>query len=278
MNIVTIMNYDWNNKNNVALCYLWIKQAELWLKETDTCIIFSKDLLPKILLDKMRSSKTCQFKNTIHNGFDKKINFPAGSFRSRGTNFTYKFFVICSISFPFIFMDADAIIVSDINKIREVHNNQSQPIICIDHEQDEQIKTANYPPFINSGVMLINDPQKKIINWNTIYDYGIKHRFMFYFRGSKQIIPGTDQAILKSYLDSIQYDYRHEEIDSSYNPCSFGVEFSKNNTGVWEAYKNNQPMHIVHYWHNHKPWSNIRCPMFQEVRDDKMFNSYTIME
>jgi len=277
MNIVTVMNYDWDNKNYVALCYLWIKQAELWLKETDCCIIFSRNSLPKILLDKMQSSKTCQFRNSIHNGCDKKIVFPSGSFKSRGANFTYKFSAICSISFPFVFIDADAIIVSDINKIREVHNNQSQPIICIDHEQDEQIKTANYPPFINSGVMLINDPYKEIINWNKIYDYGLKHRFIFYFRDSKQIIPGTDQAILKSYLDSIQYNYRHEEIDASYNPCSFGVKFSKNNNGVWEAYKNNQHMHIVHYWYEYKPWSNIQCPMFQEVINDEMFSSSIVM-
>lgn len=278
MNIVTVMNYNWSDKNYLALCYLWIQQAELHLTKEDNCIIFSHEPLPKILLDKMKLSSTCNFKNCIYKGFDKKIAFPAGSFKSRGSNFTYKFSTICSITFPFIFIDADAILVSPIEKIRQVSTNQKQPIICIDHEKEEIINTAEYPSFINSGVLLVNDPGQKFINWKKIYEHGIKKRFIFYFRNSQQIIPGTDQAILKSYLDSINYNYTHPEIDSSYNACALDVELVKNND-KWEAYKNNNQIHIVHYWHYYKPWnSTIKCPMFKEVINDQVFNSSIVLE
>ena len=104
MNIVTIMNYDWSNKNNLAMCYRWIEQADLWLESEDYCLIFSSCHLPKILLDRMDASKKCKFKNCIREGFDRPVIFPAGSSKYKGENFTYKLYVLCHINFPFLLL------------------------------------------------------------------------------------------------------------------------------------------------------------------------------
>ena len=273
MNIVTIMNYDWSNKNNLAMCYRWIEQADLWLESEDYCLIFSSCHLPKILLDRMDASKKCKFKNCIREGFDRPVIFPAGSSKYKGENFTYKLYVLCHINFPFLFIDSDAFIVSTLNKLKNI--NIDRPILAIDHENIQDI-TSSHPPFINSGVLLIDDPNKDIMNWDKLYAYSKKCGFVFRFKNTKQIIPGTDQSVLKSYFDLIDYDYSNPQFNYSYNTCSLEVDFTKDQNGNWQAMKNGNQIHIVHYWDKFKPWK-IKCPIFQETIDDKMFNSASFL-
>jgi lipopolysaccharide biosynthesis glycosyltransferase len=77
--------------------------------------------------------------------------------------------------------------------------------------------------------------------------------------------------VIKSYFDSIGYEYRHEKFGIHYNTCAEGVNIFKDSSG-WKARNSNgEAVKIVHYWGPFKPWS-VGCPIFKELADDKMFN------
>lgn len=280
MNVVTVMNYDWRDINYRALCYLWIQQAETWLDKNDICFIFSSKILPKFLLEKMKQSKGCKFLNAVRQGFDEKIIFPAGGEKIEAANFKYKFFIMCDLNFPFVFIDADAIIMSSLNLLNTINLNQKKPVICIDHEPDITGHTDVYPRFLNSGVVLVNDKNKDVLNWNKIYHYGKNKKFIFHFKENNKLIPGTDQAILKSYLDHINYDYTHDKLDYSYNTCAGGnnLKFFKNDESKWQVRKKDKLVSILHYWYNYKPWQQAECPMFQEILNDKMLSGIAFLD
>jgi len=288
MNLVTIMNYDWSKIEYLAMCYTWINQAKIWLSKKDTCFIFSNQTLPKVLLDFLETSETCQFKVCVRDGFRERLIFPASLYspsKFEGMNVCYKTYLTTQINFPFVFIDADTAIVGPLDFLGQLIEEKTQEVICMDHERIPGI-TDKYPPFINSGVYIVNDPLKKVYNWDKIYDYGKKRGFTFYFKetGSKysksKVIPGTDQALLKSYLDYLDYDYHNIEFDNTYNSCAGLIkQFYKDELGRWRAKTRDKEVKIVHYWDCFKPWSNkVNCPIFKEVFNDKMLNTNHVME
>lgn len=275
MNVITIMNYDWSNKNYSAMCYAWIKQVQKWLTKNDTCIIFSKKNLPNYIINLIKSSETCKFKICVRDGFEKKIIIPCSIICDKylKENISYKLYIICSISFPFVFLDSDAFLVGSLDKIEKILRS-NQELVFIDHENNLE-ETKNLPPFINSGFFIKND-KKNIINWEKLYNYAKKNDFNFYFK-NKKIIPGTDQSLIKSYLDYINYDYHNNEIDTRYNTYAGSVSrIEKNKEGLWKAYKDELEIKVIHYWSNLKPWVT-NCPIFTETINDEMFNNHFIL-
>lgn len=161
MNIVTIMNYDWNKKNNKKLCSIWINQAKLWLSKFDTVYIYSEKRLHNSLIKLIEKSDTCSFKSVISEQFkpEKPIHFAVTNptiFSNH--NFLFKLYVTCNINFPYLFLDSDAFIIDSLEDLKEIFDQTKHSVFFIDHETNIPKETEWFEPFINSGVFLMNDP------------------------------------------------------------------------------------------------------------------------
>ena len=268
MNVVTVMNYDLSDKNHLVMCCNWIRQAGRNLSKDDSCFIFTKRRPHPILAS--FAGQDSRFRFCIREGMKdtRDVYFPMCSTHSKGENLTYKLYVACGLDFPFVFMDADTVMLEPLNDLEFLFDEM--PAIFIDHECVKG-HTDGFPPFINSGVFMVNDPSKEIMNWSKFLEHAAKCGFNCKFKGSNQHIPGTDQSVIKSYFDSIGYEYRHEKFGIHYNTCAEGVNIFKDSSG-WKARNSNgEAVKIVHYWGPFKPWS-VGCPIFKELADDKMFN------
>jgi hypothetical protein len=262
------MNYDISDKKYLAMCCNWIKQAKTHLLRRDSCFIFSKKPPSKALESFV--GEDSRFRFCVRDGLKdtRGIFFPICGTHSEGYNLTYKLYVICNLDFPFIFMDADAIMVDSIQEIEPLFHEK--PAIFIDHEPDIEGHTVGFPPFINSGVFMVNDPSKLLINWDKLLGHAFKCGFNCRFKENGAYIPGTDQSVLKSYFDSIGYQYRHEKFGVHYNTCAERVRAFKGPLG-WRAVNHEgDPVKIIHYWGPFKPWA-VDCPIFKELINDEMF-------
>jgi hypothetical protein len=271
------MNYDWSIRDYCAMCYTWIKQAQIWLDKEDLCVIFSKKPLPRFLIEAMKQSTTCRFKSCVREGFDCRIVFPGNSLvekRSSSENVSYKLYISCNINFPFIFIDSDAFIVGSLSEVKSILDSDRK-VVFIDHETNLK-DTKDFPLFINSGFFINNDVEKSILNWGYLYEYAKKRGFIFKFKNGKTI-PGTDQSLIKSYLDYIGYKYNSETIDTKYNSFAGSVTKIEKINNLWKCYKDEAEIKVIHFWSSYKPWE-IGCPIFGETINDKMFNSNFIVE
>lgn len=239
---MTIMNYDWNVKKNLNLCLTWIYYANKNLSILDTVYIFSEKKLHEKIYQKLENTN-CIFKSVICPSAEEtsKIHFnPHHSLPIHNNNFWYKLYVTCKTNFPFLFVDCDAFILDDISELQEIFSNTRNSVFFIDHEPDIPEQTIMFPPFINSGVYIMNDPMHKIYNFDKIFAYAKSIGFFPVFENGINI-PGTDQAIIKSYLDHLNYNYRHPKFDNKYNASSCAVDKSRKRN-----YK------IIHYWGDQK--------------------------
>lgn len=242
MNIVTVMNYDWTVPQHVSLCDTWIYYADKFLTELDTVYIYSAKTLPKKLYLRFLDCR-CVFKSIICPGYESNIRphfSPQHIAPISNHNFWYKLYVACHTDFPFLFIDCDALIVDKINELEQVFTDTTNSIFFIDHETNIPKQTDMCPPFINSGVYIMNDPTHKIYNFRHILNHAKSIGFFPTFKNGNNI-PGTDQAIIKSYLDHLKYDYHHPILDNRYNASANMVDISRKN-----YYK------IIHYWGSQK--------------------------
>jgi hypothetical protein len=272
MNIVTIMNYDWSNTYHIKLCSLWINQAKTWLTKFDSVYIYSEQKLHKDIIELMRYSDTCSFKSVISNKYtpDTSIHFGITNEEIFSNhNFLFKLYITTNINFPYLFLDCDAFIVDSINNLNDIFIDTSDSVYFIDHETNIPKETEYFEPFINSGVFLMNDPEHLIYNWSQILKFAKSKNFTCKFNNLKIIIPGSDQAIIKSYFDYIDYDYHHKNFGIEYNTSSLMINrwFEDSNKRLQTTLKNNpnQICKIVHYWGKNKLWENDICPLIKEV-------------
>jgi len=273
MNIVTIMNYDWSIPKNIELCKVWIRQASLWLNKFDTVYIYSNNRLHETLIKLMNSSISCTFKNVKCQKFIHKTPIHFGVTNEEifsNHNFLIKLYTTCNINFPYLFLDSDAFIVDSLEELKNVFDQTQNGIFFIDHETNIPKETERLEPFINSGVFLMNDPEHLIYNWEQIYKFAEKKNFTCKFNNIPITIPGSDQAILKSYFDHIGYDYHHKNFDIAYNTSSSMInKWFKNNDTDSKKYQTtlkNDPVKIckiIHFWGKNKLNIN-NCPLFKE--------------
>jgi len=274
LNIVTVMNYDMRLKNYLAMCCNWIKQARIHLSRSDSCFIFLNKPPHPIL--KSFVGQDPRFRFCLREGFgEKNVFFPLCGVHGDGRNFTYKLHTACSLDFPFLFVDADTIILDSLQELEPLFDEM--PAIFMDHEPDIKGHTDKFPPFINSGVFMVNDPSKIVMNWDKILDHALRCGFNLRFKGDGRQIPGTDQAVIKSYFDSIRYEYRHEKFGINYNTCAESVSIFKKSSGWIAKNSKGEAVKIVHYWGPFKPWL-VGCPVFKELIDDQMFNRDDVLD
>ena len=246
MKIVTVFNFpDMKNYNN--LCRWWCTQTdkhrcglpvEIWTKDASSvkCDIpedFSVLEKESVAIDGVVCS----------NLFSPKAEHNIG----------FKLYNVCLESEPFIFVDADAILLADV--IPLVEASKDKPYIAVDH-QCIPIHTADLPrqDFLNSGLQIVSDPD--MLDWERVSKhYRINHYDYF-------IYPGTDQSIIQTYLEDFEYDHRHPNVGYEWNSCA-GYTQIEDGQAVCRGLSTEHPVYINHYWYTYKPWI-MRCPLFEE--------------
>jgi hypothetical protein len=79
-------------------------------------------------------------------------------------------------------------------------------------------------------------------------------------------VPGTDQACLWTYFQSIGYDYTHPAVGPEWNACAGTVAVNQGADGRWHGRIEGMEadVRINHYWGPFKPW-RIGCPIYQDA-------------
>jgi hypothetical protein len=245
MNLITIFNYPKDNDNYTKMCLLWLYFAKKYCGNLNVKIFTKEGVNAQIknLIEEYDFS-------LIYGEEDKNLPFNDKKFKH---NIGFKLYNLCKETEPFVFVDADAFILRNINDLVEKSNGQE--IVMINHENISG-HTAHIPfTFLNSGVQVCND--------NSIlkYDEIIKERI---------VSPGSDQSLLFSYFNTIGYDYTNPNIGFEWNSYAKNVKLTKNNNNEWVGESHgldvDHPVYINHYWYDAKPWQ-INCPIFNEYEN-----------
>ena len=183
-------------------------------------------------------------------------------------NLRFKLPNLAALDYPFLFLDADMAVLSDLNYLWE--RRHDKPWVGVDHQWVPQDPRTHRPPFLNSGLQLVGDP--------SFYDLGAilavqnaaapLARAAEFTKEQMFACPGADQAVLFRYFRTTGYDYTHPQIGPEWNSCA-GVTEVRREGGRWVGHTrglgHDYPVHVVHYWSQFKPWA-VGCPIGGESR------------
>jgi hypothetical protein len=179
-------------------------------------------------------------------------------------NLRFKLPNLAALDYPFLFLDADMAVLSDLNYLWE--RRHDKPWVGVDHQWVPSDPRTHREPFLNSGLQLVGDP--------SFYDLkailGVQSavaplaRAAEFTKEQMFACPGADQAVLFRYFRTTGYDYTHPDIGPGWNSCAGVTEIRREGEkwvgharGLGEDY----PVHVVHYWSQFKPWA-IGCPIY----------------
>ncbi len=244
LKLVTLMDFPDDEKYNL-LCMVWLKYARNNAPYAPIVIFTSKGLNKAI-------EKYCErFENIeVRHALIKPIK------HFDHYNLAVKLYNLANLDFPFLFFDADAILLSDPSYLWE--RRHYKPWIGVDDQTSELRLCAPFS-HLNSGMQLVSDP--------AFYNYDLIIK-RFEAGGLNFICNGEDQALLFDYFRVLGFDYRHPEINAGWNCCSRYCRLYKDEKGLWRGTTRNFPqkydVHIVHYWNGScRPW-NLKCPLYFE--------------
>ena len=180
-------------------------------------------------------------------------------------NLRFKLANLATLDFPFLYLDIDMVVLSDLQHVWS--RRHDQPWVGIDHQVVPGDSRTQRTPFLNSGLQLVGDP--------SFYDLdailAVQNAAVPLARHTElkplEMFPcsGMDQAILFRYFRTIGYDYTHPEIGGGWNCCA-GVTELRREGGHWKghsvAQNPNFEVHINHHWDQFKPWK-IDCPIYR---------------
>jgi hypothetical protein len=178
-------------------------------------------------------------------------------------NLRFKLPNLASLKFPFLFLDADMVVLRDLNYLWQ--RRQVKPWIGIDHQVVPFDVRTQRSPFLNSGLQIVSDPafydlRAILAAQNAVVPL---HKYREVPEDDLFTCPGKDQAVLFRYFRAIGYDYTHPEIGFEWNSCA-GVTKVRFENGAWQAQtwalERNHEVYVVHYWDQFKPWL-IDCPI-----------------
>lgn len=230
MKIITIFNFP-NEDNYNKLCQWWLKQA---LANSDLPIeIWYEHNIDHLNVSHERVTKIQKSSIDISNILSKSLVSEKAQH-----NVGFKLYNLCKETEPFIFIDADAILLKNIKPL--IDASYDKPIIMVNHQKIQGHTAQFLFKFLNSGVQVVGDPQ--LLDFNDIV----------YFQNQVRdfVCPGTDQAMLWNYFVQKKYDYTHPDVGFMWNNCA-GLDVPLSD------------ICINHYWYKFKPW-NINCPLWKE--------------
>jgi lipopolysaccharide biosynthesis glycosyltransferase len=160
-------------------------------------------------------------------------------------NIGFKLWNMCKETEPYIFVDADMVILSSFDILVKVA--EEGYVIGVNHQTIPR-HTEKFPfRFINTGLLVIPDPSFLI--FKDILETPMRYK-----------CPGTDQALLYNYLTTHQTTYTHHLVDYGWNSCAGYKKITEK--GIWsEGLPENHKIHILHYWDEFKPW-NRKCHIY----------------
>ena len=150
MNIVTFYNYPDEDK--------YFDMLKIWLM----CVLESKkktnDINKIMIITEKLSDRCNHFINSLNLEFIEIINgkYYDNIDKSKSEkwihNVYFKFYNLCKLKEPYIFIDADAFIMRDLNEVVEA--SKSKPFICIDHQTIPGHTNQFNFKFLNTGFTL----------------------------------------------------------------------------------------------------------------------------
>ncbi|MBK23621.1 MAG: hypothetical protein CME70_06405 [Halobacteriovorax sp.] len=242
MLVTTVMNYSDEKEYNL-MCKGWIKYALLHFPDSEIAIL-TKGLPPSVQ-DYANENNI----NVMICSPTDEINF--GQNQKATHNVCFKLFNLCKLSEKFIFIDADAFIVSPGSALIKASGDQG--FIAVNHQLIPGHTDHLKEPVLNSGVMAVSDI--KLFRWENFKS--ILHRD----RGF--VYPGTDQSLINSYFKGIGYDYTHKDIGFGWNSWAAHTKWEEG-VPFCRGLNVEHPVHINHYWYDAKPW-NINCPLYKSM-------------
>jgi len=249
LKIVSIMNYP-REPRLLRMCYVFLDSVIAHGGRNITLLY--EDLPPVIAPEHQRAADI-----ELVQGRAYDVGYPHFNLRFKLPN-------LARLTFPFLYLDADMVVLSDLNYLWE--RRTAKPWIGVNHQYIPSLPRTHRPPFLNSGLQLVSDPAFYDLDAILAAQNAVAplSRHAEIPKDQMFATPGLDQAVLFRYFRSIGYDYTHPEIGCGWNSCA-GVTTAWQEGRVWRARTHSlaesYEVHIIHYWKQFKPWA-IDCPIY----------------
>lgn len=244
MNIITIFNYP-NEKKYNNMFKIWLLQA-LYSKFNTEGIHKIKILTEGINEELINFVKLLNHNDIVIEYKNRKplYNVPTRWLHNVG----FKLYNLCLETEPYIFVDADAIIMTDLNDV--VIASKDKPFICVNHQTIPKHTDKFNFKFMNTGFFVVSDTS--FMNFDKIYN-------------CKKVFncPGTDQYLMNNYCRYINYDYTHDNIHYGWNSCG-GYKIMINDKIYSYGLPETHIIHVLHYWDVFKPWIT-QCSIYNSL-------------
>ena len=259
LHVVSVMNYPRETKY-LRMCYIFLDSLIAHGAKNITLLY---ELHKPVVAPEHRRAADIE----IRQGRSHDVSHPHFNLRFKLSN-------LASLTFPFLYLDTDMVVLSDLNYLWQ--RRKDKPWVGVNHQVIPFDPRTQRTLFLNSGLQLVSDPSfydlRAILDAQNAVVPLSKHQEidpvdMF-------PCPGRDQAVLFRYFRTIGYDYTHAEIGSGWNCCA-GVTELRSEPGGWRGHSRflevNHDVQIVHYWDQFKPWK-IKCPIFASYAwvDDRL--------
>ncbi|VTT97641.1 ---NA--- : : Glyco_transf_8 [Gemmataceae bacterium] len=254
LKVVTIMNYPPEPRLR-RMCRIFLDSVIA--RGAASVTILYEDHEPEVAPEHRRAADVevvrCRSRDVGHPHFNLRFKLPN----------------LAALDYPFIYLDADTVVLDDLSFLWE--RRHAKPWVGIDHQWIPADARTHRDPFLNSGVQLVSDPAFYDLNAILAAQNAVAPlaRAAEFTKEQMFACPGADQAVLFRYFRSIGYDYRHPEVGPEWNSCA-GV------TDVWRAGDRwrartrglaaDHDVSLVHYWSAFKPWA-VNCPIFASYGD-----------
>jgi lipopolysaccharide biosynthesis glycosyltransferase len=163
--------------------------------------------------------------------------------------FGFKLYNLCQINEPFLYLDCDAVPLSNLNHLWTIRKDK--PFIGANHQKVKGHTEHVDPGFLNSGVLVVGDPS--FLSFEKIFSKVSLQKL--------PSVPGGDQRILYGFCKAVGYDYQHPQMDTSWNSCSGLTHFVDLSRTEAICKSDGKKVNVNHYWADFKPWQ-IDCPLF----------------
>ena len=248
--VVTIMNYSPDPRFR-QMCHAFLDTVVS--HGADSVTILYEDHPPVIAAEHRRRADIevvkCDSHDVGHSHFNLRFKLPN----------------LASLDFPFLYLDADTVTLSDLRPLWA--RRHDKPWIGINHQWVPSDPGTHRDPFLNSGVQLVGDPafydlpailavQEAVAPLRRWAEFGKFEMFA---------CPGADQAVLFRYFRAIGYDYTHPRVGPEWNSCAGVTRVYRDVEENWAAHtvvlNEEYPVYLNHYWSQFKPWV-IGCPLY----------------